>query len=215
MEKLYAGLLISLEGIDGSGKTVLASRLAEFLIKRSIPLILTKEPGGTPFGLQLRSVLQEQPVPLVPAAEYLLFAADRAQHIECLVKPSLQAGKVVISDRMADSSLVYQGFGLGLDRAMIRKVNDWVMQGIKPDVTLYLKVDYETARNRCAGRGERLTAFEKRGRQFTEKIIEGFDRLAQENPVIKTIDGKQSSDIVFHEALAFVESLLAQRALGT
>ncbi len=202
------GFLISLEGIDGSGKSSLAQRLSTFFVQELFSVFVTKEPGGTVLGSYMRSLLQEQAIPLAPIAEFLLFAADRAQHIHQVVGPHLAAGSLVISDRMADSSLVYQGCGLGLDITMLGLINAWAMQGVEPHVTLYVRIDYQTAWERCAQRGERLTAFEKRGKDFGERLIAGYDALAQNSLRIKIIDGAQHPEQVFKQAVALVYPLV-------
>ena len=203
------GMLISFEGIDGCGKSTVAKRVADHFSEK-IPVILTKEPGGTQFGSMLRTLLQEQPVKLDERAEFFLFAADRAQHISNVILPALQQKKIIFSDRMADSSLVYQGFGLGLDKEMIRIINAWAMQNIEPDLTFYIRVDYQTAYARCALRGERLTAFEKRGVEFTKKLIEGFDYLASTNSRMQLIDGTVALEKVVQEIIARVELYLKE-----
>jgi dTMP kinase len=152
------GVLITFEGIDGSGKSSAARFLYE-RIQELRPALLTKEPGGTELGKHLRTLLQLRTYPVSPEAEFLLFAADRAQHWRECVMPALQEGIVVISDRMADSSLAYQGYGRGVDHAMIESVNRWAMCGMKPDLTIYLKIDYATAMSRLADR-EETTVFD-------------------------------------------------------
>src|SRR5438067_1616217 len=109
------GMLITIEGIDGSGKSTLAKNLYQHLIANDVDALLTREPGATPLGKALRTILQEKNVAVCDQAEYLLFAADRAQHFKDTIIPALAKGTVVISDRMADSSLVYQGYGRGLN----------------------------------------------------------------------------------------------------
>ena len=115
MQQLKHGILIAVEGIDGSGKSSFAKNLTEFFTSHDIATCLTKQPGGTPLGKQLRHILQTQSVPLCSKAEYLLFAADRAQHMHEVIAPALQEKKIVISDRLADSSIIYQGYGRGLE----------------------------------------------------------------------------------------------------
>ena len=144
-QSLQSGLLITIEGIDGSGKSTLAKNLTTYL-QREYETVLTKEPGGSALGKQLRTLLQTQPVPITPLAEYLLFAADRAQHFHEVIIPNLKKGRIIISDRMADSSIVYQGYGRGLDREKIKYVNQWAMQGVQPDITFYVQ-HYPTTGN--------------------------------------------------------------------
>ena len=185
------GLLIGIEGIDGSGKTVFGKALAQILQQHALQTVLTKEPGGTNFGLKLRQILQyRDDIGILDSkAEYLLFAADRAQHFTQVVIPGLQAGKVVISDRTGDSSLVYQGVGRGLDCQMIRQINNWATCGIKPNLTVYLKIDLQTAQNRIGLRAEKLTAFEKAGAEFMQRVINGFNELYQNRTDVLILDG--------------------------
>ena len=186
------GLLISVEGIDGSGKTVFSQALSKSLDQLNLQSVLTKEPGGTKFGLKLREILQYRHDfgQLDDRAEYLLFASDRAQHFSQVVIPNLQAGKIVISDRTSDSSIAYQGYGRGLDIDMIKQINNWAMAGIKPHLTIYLKIDLQTAQNRIEQRAEKLTAFEQAGVAFMQRVIGGFDKLYQDRLDVLILDGK-------------------------
>ncbi len=203
------GKLICIEGIDGSGKSTLAKQLAQHLKNAGHDVLLTKEPGGSALGKQLRTILQTQPVPITPVAEYLLFAADRAQHVVDVVKPALERGAIVISDRMADSSLVYQGYGRGIDKNMIAQVNAWALQGIEPDLTLYVKIDAATAALRVKSRNT-LTAFEKEQRDFVERLIQGFNELYQTKQNVITIDGSGTLSEVDSYAQKAVERWIAQ-----
>ena len=166
MSKLRRGILIAIEGIDGSGKTTLAHDLTTSLSEQHFSVVLTKEPGGSQVGKVLREILQAQQMPLTPKAEYLLFAADRAQHFEEVIIPALQNNSMVISDRLADSSVVYQGYGRGLDINMIKTVNHWAMNAIEPDLVFYLRISPEKARERLHKRKETLTAFEQEQATF-------------------------------------------------
>ncbi len=195
-----SGLLICIEGIDGSGKSTLARMLHESLLHKGYSVVLTKEPGGSALGKTLRTILQEQPVAINPISEFLLFAADRAQHITQIVKPALSKGYIVISDRMADSSLVYQGYGRGINKEHVKAVNSWVLQGIKPNVTIYVRIDQETAEQRISARGTR-SAFEKEQASFVSRLIEGFDTIYHNQQDVIHIDGSQSVESVLHATL--------------
>lgn len=190
------GILIAIEGIDGAGKSTLAHALSAQLSSHQYTVVLTKEPGGTPLGKKLREIVQNQATPLDPKAEFLLFAADRAQHFHETVIPHLKAGHMVISDRMADSSLAYQGYGRGLDLAMLRLINSWAMQGLEPDIVLYIQVPYAVARARIIKRNAQLTSFEQEQETFLQKLVVGFDALLSANPRCITIDGTQDPETV-------------------
>ncbi len=190
---LHRGLLIAIEGIDGSGKSTLAKSLASFFTQQQLPTLLTKEPGGTPLGLVLRHAIHEKKGAVCPRAEFLLFAADRAQHMEHVIEPHLQQGYIVISDRMGDSSLVYQGYGRGLDHAMIKNINEWAMKGIKPDITVHVQVDVDIAMQRIIARQEKMTSIEQEAREFFARLSTGFDQLYANRHDVISIDGNQSA----------------------
>ena len=185
---ITSGMLISIEGIDGSGKSTLVRHLAKQLQIYGCSVVTTKEPGGSSLGKLLREILQHQPVALMSRAEYLLFAADRAQHMDEVIKPALKSGAVVISDRMADSSLAYQGYGRGEDLAMINTINVWAMQESKPDLTFYMKIEPEEAIKRLKKRTT-LTAFEKEQTGFVKRLIKGFDEIFRDRDNVITLDG--------------------------
>lgn len=189
------GMLIVIEGIDGAGKSTLAQGLAQRLKVPGQEIVLTKQPGGSLLGKELRAILQTQPIPITPVAEYLLFAADRAQHIQEVIKPALARGAIVISDRMADSSLAYQGYGRGVDCNQIRTINKWVMQGVQPDIIFYLKISSHKAAQRIQTRTS-LTAFEKEQMTFTEKLIAGFSEIFTQRENVITLDGSLTPDMV-------------------
>jgi len=168
------GILITFEGIDGSGKSS-AARAVSDMLSSDWPVVLTREPGATQLGTFVRNLLQNRTFNLDAKSEFLLFAADRAQHFSELVLPALTAGKVVLSDRMADSSYAYQGYGRGLDPQMIASVNEWAMQGYEPDLTIYLTIDYESASARLTQRDEKKTVFEKEQKEFFDRVAQGFE----------------------------------------
>jgi dTMP kinase len=141
--------------------------------------VLTREPGGTPLGARLRAVLLDPETRLVDRAEALLMAADRAQHVADVIRPELAAGRHVVTDRYAGSSLAYQGFGRGLPLDEVRHLSEWASKGLWPDLTLLLDVPLEqAARRQTAGRPDRL---ESAGDAFHQRVIDGFRALAAED----------------------------------
>lgn len=205
---ITGGMLISVEGIDGSGKSTLVRHLVMQLQTHGYLVVATKEPGGSLLGKRLRDIVQQQPVALMARAEYLLFAADRAQHMEEVVKPAMHAGAIVISDRMADSSLAYQGYGRGEDLEMINMINAWAMQGRKPDLTFYMKINPQEAINRLKKR-TMLTAFEKEHTGFVQRLIKGFDAIFRDRTNVITLDAtlppKELSDIATNAVMQWIE----------
>lgn len=209
MISLKKGILIAIEGIDGSGKSTLAKNLHQFL-NQKYAVLLTKEPGGTQLGQQLRQLVQEKKMPICSKAEFLLFATDRAQHFHELIIPALEQNKIVISDRMSDSSLVYQGYGRGLDISTITTINTWVMNTVKPDITIFVKVSAQTAMNRIVARNAELTSFEKEKQDFIERLVIGFDSLYKNRTDVIILDGNQSVDAIAQNAYSAVEQWITQ-----
>ncbi|MCB9493000.1 MAG: dTMP kinase [Epsilonproteobacteria bacterium] len=199
MEK--KGFLIAIEGIDGSGKTTLSTKLAQALEQQGITTLVTKEPGGSKLGKEIREIVHTQKDLVCDKAEFLLFAADRAQHFHEEVMPALEQGTVVISDRLSDSSLAYQGFGRGLDCQIIATINTWAMNERKPDLVLYVKIDIETAIKRITQRNLKLTSFEQEKREFWEKVSNGFDQLFADRTEVVVIDGSLAPDDVCQQAV--------------
>jgi dTMP kinase len=169
---------IALEGGEGSGKSTQARLLAD-----ALGAVLTREPGGTPVGERIRAVLLDPRVDaLDPRAEVLLLAADRAQHMASVVAPALDAGRAVVSDRSAWSSLAYQGFGRGLPLDELRRVSDWALQGRWPDLAVLVVVPDEVAAARLARAGRAADRFESEDESFHRRIGEGFQQLAAAEP---------------------------------
>jgi len=195
------GLLIAIEGIDGSGKSLLITNLQSKLASLKKPVITTKEPGGSALGNYLRTMLQEKPIPICAKAEFLLFTASRAQHFEERIIPALKQNKIVISDRLADSSIVYQGFGRGLDISMIERINAWAMNGYTSDITFYVKIDIETALTRRKKRNIKATSFEKESTVFFERLISGFDTLYKTKKNVIILNGKLSPEELTKQAM--------------
>lgn len=201
MTRTYPGKLISLEGIDGCGKSTLAAALTTTLTHQGHHVVLTKEPGGTPLGIHLRNLLHNRPGPMGPKAEFLVLAADRAQHSESVVIPALEEGKLVISDRMNDSSMAYQGYGRGLDLAMLATINEWAMNTVKQDLIFFIDIDPQTAVNRYLARNEDLTAFEQEKLDFWHRVHAGYRKLFKNRPEVVTLDGNQPQDVLVQQAL--------------
>jgi dTMP kinase len=195
------GLLISIEGIDGSGKSTLAKLLCSQL-KKQYTVLLTKEPGDSGLGKSIRSIVQNQNVPICAKAEFLLFAADRAQHFDEVVIPALQQNKIVISDRMADSSVVYQGVARGIDIDFINTVNAWAMCNYTPDVTIFVNTDPKIARERLILRNETLTTFEKEHEQFMQHVHDGFCTLFNNRKDVIIVNGIYDKQAILQETLS-------------
>lgn len=206
MKQLKRGILIAIEGIDGSGKSTLAFNLAKNMVTLGWPVHLTKEPGDTPLGAYLRTILHDESLPKTSKAEYLLFAADRAQHMSTVVLPALGKNYIVISDRLGDSSVVYQGFARGLDIDTIRSINAWAMEHRHPDLILCVHVPAEIACKRLLARNVPLTSFEQESPNFFQKLVDGFTTLAHSKEHAHLIDGTQEPNAVMQQAWEIVYS---------
>lgn len=213
MQNLKRGILIAIEGIDGAGKTVLTDNLATVLKKEGFPVLATREPGGTALGQQIRTILHNKPKTTDPKAEYLLFAADRAQHFEEFIIPNLEANKLIITDRCGDSSLVYQGFAHDLDLDTIMLVNRWAMNHYEPDLVCYIRVDAKTAQERVKHRGIDISAFEKESESFFTLLVKGFDSIFHERPHVITLDGKQSPETITTQAQEAIVEWITQNSI--
>jgi dTMP kinase len=177
------GMLIAFEGGEGSGKSTQAARLAEWLTERGVAVTTTHEPGATDLGLRIRQILLDSPDgSLTPLSEALLFAADRAQHVDAVIRPALDRGDVVITDRYVDSSLAYQGAGRALAMDDVRRLSRWATGGLRPDLTVLLDIDPEVglARARAAGRGH--DRVERESVEFHRRVRDGFLALADATP---------------------------------
>jgi dTMP kinase len=205
MKQLRRGILVALEGIDGCGKSTLAKKLEHAL--RDYAVTLSREPGGTPIGAHIRELLLSD-VQKSPETEFLLFAADRAEHMRQVIRPARDAGHIVISDRMATSSVAYQGYGKGASIDHIHTVNDWAMAGCKPDLIIYLALDFVTAYQRVMSRSGDITSFEKEQADFFERVIHGFEKTCADASHVKKIDATQSVDAVAGEALQAVMEVI-------
>ncbi|MBZ4664884.1 dTMP kinase [Mahella sp.] len=173
------GLFITIEGIDGSGKSTHASMLADYLNERGIPSLLTREPGGTRIGEQVRSILLDNAnSDMAAMTEALLYAASRAQHVAQVIKPALEQGRIVLCDRFVDSSLAYQGYARGLGPDTVKAINEHALGGVWPDITLLLDISPETAWERILKDGfkDRL---ESEGLELLKAVYEGYIDIAR------------------------------------
>ncbi len=192
---------ITFEGIEGSGKSTQSKKLYEFFLAQKKSVILTREPGGTPAGEKIRDILIDEKISkLEVKTELFLNFAARLEHVEKLIKPSLQQNQIVISDRFFDSTYAYQGSAFGVDFDLIDQIKKITIGDFKPDITFLIDVPVESAFKRIEGRADN-NRYEKLGLDFHQKVREGFLELAKQNPRIKVINGKQSAEEIFIEIL--------------
>jgi dTMP kinase len=200
------GLFIAIEGPEGAGKTTQVARLADWLRSQGHDPVVTREPGGTATGEEVRRVLLEaEEVPAM--SELLLMLAARAALVEAVVRPALEAGRMVVSDRFHLSTLAYQGYGRELPLAEVRAMNRFATGGLEPDVTIVLDVDQAAGAARRASRQGGEDRIERAGDAFHRRVAEAYRLLAGESEGVERVDASASVDAV-HEA---VVGLLVRR----
>jgi len=176
-------VFITFEGPDGSGKTTQARLLAEWLRERGYEVVLTREPGGTDIGDQIRKVLHAPHNTAMDArTEILLYSASRAQHVAQCARPALAAGKIVVSDRYADSTLAYQGYGRGLDLETLRTITAFATGGLTPDLTLYLDIAPQTGLQRRRVGGDEWNRMDAQMPKFYQRVRAGYLELVKQEP---------------------------------
>ncbi|MFC3862801.1 dTMP kinase [Deinococcus antarcticus] len=175
------GLFITFEGSEGAGKSTQLARLVEALQGVGIAAVVTREPGGTPFGTRVREVLLDPELDMHALPEFLLYSASRAQLVQDVIRPALERGEVVICDRYFDSSLAYQGAGRGLPLPLLQSVTREVTGGLKPDLTILLDLDPVTGLERAARRGQ-PDRLERADLSFHQRVRQGFLDLARQEP---------------------------------
>jgi len=189
------GKFITLEGIDGAGKSTHHAWLVDFLQQRGKSLVATREPGGTPLGEKLRALLLGDPMHL--ETEALLMFAARREHLDKVILPALERGDWVVSDRFTDASFAYQGGGRGLDRAKLEVLENWVHGNLQPDLTFLFDAPTEVARTRLTGTGNTLDRFEQEQQAFFERVRQAYlDRAANYPNRIVRVDATQSIETI-------------------
>ncbi len=211
-EKFLRGKFITFEGIDGSGKSTQLRLIAGDLRVRGFDVLTTLQPGGTPLGRRLREAFLETEENVHPMAELLLFAADRAQHVNFLIKPALSAGRIVISDRYADATAAYQGAGRGFDEKVIEQVIELATGGLKPDLTMFFDIPIEKAILRTNSRTDDETIknrMDKETTDFYERVRRAYLKIAEKEPHrFQIIDAGGSIEEVHAKVSAIINDFL-------
>ena len=199
-------MFIAFEGIDGSGKTTLSKELYKFLTRRGIKAVWTREP----YDKRIRELILSEE--LSPWVETLLFLSDRGIHVRNFVKPHLQKGYTVITDRFYLSTLAYQGFGRGLELKLLEELNNKVTEGLKPDITFLIDLPIEVALERLEKRGDSKSKFEKE--EFLKRVREGFLKLAEENKNIVILQGTENIYSLLGQILKYIDDFLHKQFHG-
>lgn len=204
------GVFITFEGGDGTGKSTQLRLVDELLRSRGYSTLVTREPGGTDFGLSVRKIVLHSREHISPKAEALLYAADRAHHIATVVRPALERGDIVLQDRYLDSSVAYQGAGRVLDAREVRDLSLWAVGGLLPDLTILFDVDEHTARARLDGADKPFDRLEAERSDFHARVRSAFLELAEAEPArFVVVDAGQSVDSVAKSVAAAVLGLVS------
>ena len=206
-------MFITLEGVEGSGKSSVVGRLQAWLEQLGLSVLVTREPGGSRLGQMIRPILLDaRNDDLTAESEFFLYMADRAQHVRQVLMPALAAGQVVLCDRFADSTVAYQGYGRGVDLSELAALNKVAQAGLQPDLTLLFDLDVTIGLERARKRNTELGIAQAEGRfeaeamEFHQRIRGGFLALAEENAWrFRIIDASRSPDEVFEQARAYLE----------
>ena len=204
------GLFITLEGGDGSGKSTQSALLVQWLTDAGHSVLVTREPGGTPLGEELREIVLHRRGDIAPRAEALIYAADRAHHVATKVRPALERGDIVVQDRYIDSSVAYQGAGRVLDGSEVRNLSLWATENLVPDLTILLDLHEDDGRARLAERTtyDRLEAEES---DFHQRVRAGYLELAAAEPErFLVLDARDAVEGIAASIRARVEALLAR-----
>jgi dTMP kinase len=203
------GKFITLEGPDGSGKSTIISLIGDYMNKKGIEFIVTREPGGTQIGEEIRAIILDNTnTDMGAETEALLYAAARSQHIHEKILPALNEGKIVFSDRFVLSSLAYQGVGRDLGIERVKTINDFGLRGVYPDLILFFDIDPEQTlkRKTLSMGGDRL---EQEGNEFHRKVYEGYMELIKKYPEnVKIIDASKSVEEVLNQSILEIEKIL-------
>tara|TARA_B100000446_G_scaffold141385_2_gene134000 strand:- start:23308 stop:23937 length:630 start_codon:yes stop_codon:yes gene_type:complete len=205
---LPRGKFITLEGTEGVGKTTNLTFIQEWLEQKNVPLIVTREPGGTPLAEELREMLlRKRDEPVDASAELLMVFAARAQHLNQVIRPALERGEWVLCDRFTDATYAYQGAGRGLSLEMIETLENLVQEELRPDLTIVLDIDVETGLARASDRAA-LDRFESEAVEFFHRVRGGYrTRVAQQPDRYRVIDAGQNLKAVQSDVAAVLEQL--------
>ncbi|MGC9322376.1 MAG: dTMP kinase [Kosmotogaceae bacterium] len=203
-------MFVSIEGIDGCGKTTQIKLLAEYLSQLGVEFTIVREPGGTSAGEEIRQMLLHKDFRLCPESELLLFMAARAQIVREVIRPALESGRLVIADRFMDSSVAYQGVGRDLGQKVVEFMNSFAVGNTVPDITLYIDVPADVAMSRMR-KEKKNDKIEVESLEFFERVRKGYERLMAENHKrFVVIDGRKSEEQV-HEDIRKSLSVLTEK----
>lgn len=198
-------MFITFEGVEGSGKTTQIEYLSQYFYKRNIPCLVTREPGGSPIGADLRRILLSEESNINPTTELLLYLAERSEHIEKVIKPALDEGKIVLCDRFSDATRAYQIYGRGLKKEDVENLISFTTKGLEPDLTILLRLNPKEALLRARKRNSVSLfsegRFESLNVDFHKRVYEGYETLSKQFKRIKVVDASGAKGEVFQSIL--------------
>ena len=201
-------LFITFEGADGCGKTTQIELLNKYLQEKGFKTLVTREPGAKGLGEKLREILLNYDGEVSPNCESFLFLADRAQHVDCVIKPALKKGIIVLCDRHTDSTVAYQGYGRQLDIEQIKNLNKIAVNGLKPDLTIVFDIDIETSMQRVGKTKDRM---ESAGTEFFNRVRNGYLAIAKEEPNrVKVINSADSIENIQKQVVGLVKKSIGE-----
>ena len=199
-------LFITFEGADGCGKTTQIELINKYLQEKGYKTLVTREPGAKGLGEKLREILLNYEGEVSPNCESFLFLADRAQHVDCIIKPALKNNTIVLCDRHTDSTIAYQGYGRQLDIQEIKKLNDIAVNGLKPDLTIVFDIDVETSMQRVGKTKDRM---ESAGMEFFNRVRNGYLEIAKDEPNrVKVINSADTIENIHTKVVELVEEVI-------
>ena len=203
---MQKGLFITFEGADGCGKTTQLNLLKAYLEEKGYEVLVTREPGAKGLGEKLREILLNYDGEVSDRCESFLFLADRAQHVDKIINPAIEQGKIILCDRHTDSTVAYQGYGRGLDLNRIKMLNEIAVNGTVPDLTYVFDVDIETSMRRVGNSKDRM---ESAGKEFFNRVRQGYLEIAKNEPQrVKVIDSANSIEKVFEEVKRIFDEMM-------
>lgn len=201
-------LFITFEGADGCGKTTQIELLDKYLQEKGFKTLVTREPGAKGLGEKLREILLNYDGEVSPNCESFLFLADRAQHVDCVIKPALKKGIIVLCDRHTDSTVAYQGYGRQLDIEQIKNLNKIAVNGLKPDLTIVFDIDIETSMQRVGKTKDRM---ESAGSEFFNRVRNGYLTIAKEEPNrVKVINSADTIENIHKQVVGLVKKSIGE-----
>jgi dTMP kinase len=209
MRQVPTGLLVTFEGIEGSGKSTQIELTRAYVEEQGYTCLVTKEPGGSPLGQEIRGFLLDRgDLRIDPLTELFLIEADRAEHVAEVIRPALDDGRTILCDRYTDATIAYQGYARGLEIAAINQMNHWATGGLTPHCTIVL--DCPVAVGMARAKGE--DRFEREGKRFHEQVREGYLRIAQQEPKrVKVVSGEGKQTAIQEEIRRIIRPLLDRR----